>query len=86
MTPTAKGDPRITYNKHHIALGTSGYNFCWFHPRRAASYCHMHVKGGLRSVQRSSRFWRRPELKRVITVAAPFGSTSVGRTSKNIGL
>ena len=36
-------EPRLTYNKFHIALGTSGYNFCWFHPRRA-SHCHIHVK------------------------------------------
>jgi hypothetical protein len=27
-------DPRVTYNRHHIALGTSGRNFCWFHPRK----------------------------------------------------
>jgi len=46
LTPTTKGEPKITYNKHHIALGTSGYNFCWFHPRKAASYCHMHINVG----------------------------------------
>lgn len=46
LTPTLKGDPRITFNKFHIALGTTGYNFCTFHPRRAASHCHMHVKVG----------------------------------------
>lgn len=37
------GTPRVTYNKHHIALGTSGRNFAWFHPRKSASHCHMHV-------------------------------------------
>ncbi len=46
LTPTAKGEPKITYNRHHISLGTSGYNFCWFHPRKAAPYCHMHIKVG----------------------------------------
>jgi len=46
LTPTTKGEPKITYNKYHIALGTTGYNFCWFHPRKAASYCHMHIKVG----------------------------------------
>jgi len=46
LTPSTKGEPRITFNKYHIALGTSGYNFCWFHPRRAASLCHMHIKVG----------------------------------------
>jgi hypothetical protein len=28
-------EPRLTYNRHHIAMGTSGYNFCWFHPTGA---------------------------------------------------
>ena len=46
LVPTANGSPKITYNKHHIALGTSGYNFCWFHPRRVAQYCHMVIKIG----------------------------------------
>jgi len=46
LTPTDSGEPRITYNKHHIALGTTGYNFCWFHPRRSVSHSHMHIKVG----------------------------------------
>jgi hypothetical protein len=45
LTPNKVGEPRITYNRHHIALGTSGYNFCWMHPRKAA-YCHVEVKVG----------------------------------------
>ena len=44
LTPTTKGEPRLTYNKHHIALGTSGYNFCWFRPRK--TYCHVNIKVG----------------------------------------
>lgn len=44
ITPNAKGQPRITYNKYHVALGTSGYNFCWFHPRKVASHCHIELK------------------------------------------
>lgn len=35
---------RVTYNKGHVALGTSGRNFCWLHPPRAASHCHVRVK------------------------------------------
>jgi hypothetical protein len=46
LTPTTQGEPRITYNKHHIALGTSGYNFCWFHPRKTTPHCNMHIKIG----------------------------------------
>jgi hypothetical protein len=44
LIPTEKGTPRLTYNKFHIALGTLGYNFCWFHPRSATPHCHMQVK------------------------------------------
>jgi hypothetical protein len=46
LAPTSRGEPKLTYNRHHIALGTGGYNFCWFHPRRVASHCHMHIKLG----------------------------------------
>ena len=35
---------RVTYNKNHIALGTSGRNFCWFHPPREALHCHLRVR------------------------------------------
>jgi hypothetical protein len=49
LTPTTNGAPRITYNRYHIALGTSGYNFCWFHPRKA--YCNVHLKVGVEKRQ-----------------------------------
>jgi hypothetical protein len=35
------GEPKLTYNRHHIAMGTTGYNFCWFHPRKTPGHCHM---------------------------------------------
>jgi hypothetical protein len=35
--------PRVTYNKGHIALGTAGRNFCWFHPPREAKHLHLRV-------------------------------------------
>jgi hypothetical protein len=37
---------RVTYNKNHIALGTSGFNFCWFHPRKSTPHCHMRLRTG----------------------------------------
>jgi hypothetical protein len=46
MVPTTNGPPRVTYNKFHIAVGTTGYNFCWFHPRRSASHCHVEMRVG----------------------------------------
>jgi hypothetical protein len=45
LAPTAKAEPRFTYNRHHIALRTSGYNFAWIHPRKAG-YCHLELKVG----------------------------------------
>jgi hypothetical protein len=44
LVGTAIEQPRVTYNKNHIALGTSGRNFCWFHPPKAASHCHVRVR------------------------------------------
>jgi hypothetical protein len=38
-------EPRLTYNRHHVALGTTGYNFCWFHPRKAG-HVHMTFRAG----------------------------------------
>ncbi|MCL2681929.1 MAG: hypothetical protein FWE63_00420 [Bacteroidales bacterium] len=37
-------DARVTYNKHHVALGTSRRNFMWFHPRKTPNNCHFEIK------------------------------------------
>ncbi len=37
-------EPRLTYNRHHIAMGTTGYNFCWFHPRKTLGHCHVEFR------------------------------------------
>lgn len=37
-------EPRVTYNRHHLAVGTTGYNFCWFHPRRLVGSCHIECR------------------------------------------
>jgi len=42
------GQPKITYNRHHIALGTTGYNFCWFHPRKANCQIDINVSADKR--------------------------------------
>ena len=46
LVPNSHGDVRVTYNKSHIAVGTSGRNFLWCHPRKAASHCHMQIRWG----------------------------------------
>jgi hypothetical protein len=37
-------EPRITYNRNHIAMGTTGYNFCWFNPRTRLGNCHIECR------------------------------------------
>lgn len=44
VIPSSLGAPRVTYNKHHIAIGTTGQNFLWMHPRKSAAHLHMHLK------------------------------------------
>jgi len=38
-------EPKITYNKSHVAIGTSGRNFLWCHPRKG-SHIHFEVRIG----------------------------------------
>ena len=44
LVPTGSGAARVTHNKYHIAVGTTGQNFLWLHPRKSASHLHMHLK------------------------------------------
>jgi hypothetical protein len=41
---TGTVDPRLTYNRHHIAMGTTGYNFAWFRPRKTPGHCHIEFR------------------------------------------
>lgn len=43
--PKDIGEVRVKYNRGHVALGTTGKNFCWFHPRKG-SHVHFHIKPG----------------------------------------
>jgi hypothetical protein len=45
LTLVTNGDEsyKVTYNKHHIAVGNAIRNFAWLHPRKSASHVHMHV-------------------------------------------
>lgn len=36
--------PKIAYNKNHIAVGTTGNNFAWFHPRKGSTiHCEIRL-------------------------------------------
>ncbi len=39
-------NPRITYNKYHIAIGGVRQNFCWLHPRKERAHCLVDLKVG----------------------------------------
>ena len=52
LVPKEAGDVRIKYNRHHVAMGTSGTNFCWFHPRKGG-HVHFHVKLGEEAREKS---------------------------------
>jgi hypothetical protein len=44
LLKAANVDVKLTYNRYHIAIGTTGYNFCWIHPRKSASTCHIEFR------------------------------------------
>ena len=46
MVQKGFGSARVTYRKNDIALGTSGINFCWLHPRKQTAHCHLRLKTG----------------------------------------
>lgn len=45
LVPLEAGEVRIKYNRHHVAVGTSGTNFLWPHPRKGG-HVHLHVAPG----------------------------------------
>lgn len=47
----ADEDLKVTYNKHHVALGTSRQNSVWLRPRKTPSICHMEVKVGKENIE-----------------------------------
>ncbi|HXI82843.1 MAG TPA: hypothetical protein VNL17_01990 [Verrucomicrobiae bacterium] len=42
LVPKQAGEVRVKYNRGHVAMGTSGSNFCWFHPRKGP-YVHLNA-------------------------------------------
>ena len=85
LIPTTKGEPRITYNKHHIALGTTGYNFCWFNPRKTIAHSHMNVKVGTENRPEITKKLGTSASKPKTTGVIQFACTSPTKTSKRTG-
>ncbi len=44
---------RITYNKHHIAIGAISKNFMWLNPRKTDGYCHIELFVGKENIETS---------------------------------
>jgi len=44
---------RVTYNKTHVALGTTRQNYLWFHPGKSPNYCHFHIKVGKENIEKA---------------------------------
>lgn len=42
---------KVTYNKHHVALGTSRQNCLWLRPRKSPNICHMEIKVGKENIE-----------------------------------
>jgi hypothetical protein len=42
---------RISYNKYHVAIGTSLRNFIWLRPRKTANNCHLELKVDIEDVE-----------------------------------
>ena len=45
LLPKEVGEVRVKYNRHHVAVGTSGTQFLWLHPRKGG-HVHFHVQPG----------------------------------------
>lgn len=53
IAETIEPNKRVTYNKHHVALGTTRRNFAWFHPRKKEGYCHFNIRVGKDNLERA---------------------------------
>jgi len=53
---------KITYNKHHVALGTPRKNFAWFHPRKTEGYCHFDIRVGKNNIDKTKESLAQAEI------------------------
>lgn len=57
LSKTYDPDVRITYNKHHIAVGTSRRNFSWYTPRKKEGYCHFCIRVGRDNIEKTKEIF-----------------------------
>ena len=51
MAQEAYSSSKVTYTKHHVALGTMRQNYMWFHPRKSPNNCHIEIKVGKENME-----------------------------------
>jgi len=56
LTKGINPNQRVTYNKHHVALGTQRRNFAWFHPRKREGYCQFNLKVRKDNVEKTKNY------------------------------
>lgn len=53
LTQTEYPELKVTYNKHHVAIGTITKNFMWIRPRKTNGYCHIEILIGIEKMEES---------------------------------
>jgi len=48
-------NPKVTYNKHHVALGTLRRNYAWFRSRVREGYCQFDVRLGRNNIDKTKK-------------------------------
>jgi hypothetical protein len=55
-------NPKVTYNKHHIAIGTQKQNFLWGHARKTEGYCHINIRTGNENVEKAKAIFEKIQI------------------------
>lgn len=55
VAKTEYDDLKITYNKHHVAIGTIAKNFMWVRPRKTDGYSHLEILVGSENLESSKQ-------------------------------
>ena len=55
-------NPKVTYNKYHIAIGTQKQNFIWFRPRKTEGYSHVTIRIKNENAERMKKLFDEMEI------------------------
>lgn len=79
-------DLKITYNKHHVAVGTISKNFMWLRPRKTDGYIHIEVLVGKENTEESKavieRIGQTYTIRKEKIIAFPITSPSFSKNKE----